>query len=656
MKRHILLAILLLVAPVAALYADAVYTIYPIPHSQKALKGKTSFTDRVTIVADPSVDRITIDRAVQVLADKGISAAAASKADPKTSNVYLAVGGSKGVADKYASKIGLDKRPLTVAGKFDRHVLQLKDNKSRAELIVVGENTDAVFCGLASLEQILDCGTKDLQTVLIEDYADIRCRGVVEGYYGLPYNADVTKDLFRFMARYKMNTYLYGAKSDPYHIQKWAEPYPDSISALEKKVGMLTSEMLRDMVKVSHENKVNFIWAVHPGQSFIDPDDDGVVDRIMAKYQIMYDLGLRQFGIFVDDVGVPYDIPTLKVNTARLSAVQSAVEERWNKNYSSPADTVKPVNFVPQLYAYSWPDAERRTRYYTELGKAHPQCLIYITGAEVWTVPNSADLKLVSTELGGRHIAWWWNYPCNDNDMTKLFVSDTYTNFADERWIKNDATLPKQLDGAGALLSNPMQQGEASKIALFGLGDYAWNNAAFDNIPNYKAAVKAVVGCCKASDFEYLVQYLRYYDRESPMAALVEAYKADGKSAPIIDEMTRLLKACNSIEQMACSGNVSDSLFVEDIRPWLNRLSNMAFLTIQMLDQIDLKASGKQTETDCVLAAKLRKSVTELDSSSNSELNVFENMVGEIRLLTINAESSAIVFRPFLDYLAQKLN
>ena len=44
---------------------------------------------------------------------------------------------------------------------------------------------------------------------------------------------------------------------------------------------------------------------------------------------------------------------------------------------------------------------------------------IYITGANVWSVPNNHDLAKVKSWLG-RNTSWWWNYLCNDQDMTKL--------------------------------------------------------------------------------------------------------------------------------------------------------------------------------------------------------------------------------------------
>lgn len=86
-----------------------------------------------------------------------------------------------------------------------------------AQLIIIGENTDATFMGLASLEQMLDAETKQMPTVTISDYADLKERGIIEGFYGKPYSSEVRKDLLRFMMRNKMNCYVYGPKSDVYH-------------------------------------------------------------------------------------------------------------------------------------------------------------------------------------------------------------------------------------------------------------------------------------------------------------------------------------------------------------------------------------------------------------------------------------------------------
>lgn len=53
--KKALLSLALLLAPLGHCFAQDTYTIYPIPHAQHALTGTTSFTQKVTIVADDSL-------------------------------------------------------------------------------------------------------------------------------------------------------------------------------------------------------------------------------------------------------------------------------------------------------------------------------------------------------------------------------------------------------------------------------------------------------------------------------------------------------------------------------------------------------------------------------------------------------------------------
>ncbi|MBR5135791.1 MAG: beta-N-acetylglucosaminidase domain-containing protein, partial [Rikenellaceae bacterium] len=244
----------LLVCSLAMLAASShnVYTIYPTPQDQYALGGKSSLTKQVNVVVEEQIDQTTIDRARQVLTEHGLEAVFTNSIAKTGSNLLLGIAGSKGVVDRHATSLCIGREVFAIEGKFDRHILTLTPNKDAAQVMILGEDTDAVFYGLASLEQMLDQGTSELQGVLIEDYADVEYLGVIEGYYGVPYSAEVTKDLFRFMARFKMNTYMYGAKSDSYHSRYWSEPYPTEITEDQKRIGYLTQDMMRDITSVAH--------------------------------------------------------------------------------------------------------------------------------------------------------------------------------------------------------------------------------------------------------------------------------------------------------------------------------------------------------------------------------------------------------------------
>lgn len=52
----------------------------------------------------------------------------------------------------------------------------------------------------------------NLSICSIQDYPDIRFRGVVEGFYGTPWSHEERMRQLEFYGRNKMNTYIYGPK------------------------------------------------------------------------------------------------------------------------------------------------------------------------------------------------------------------------------------------------------------------------------------------------------------------------------------------------------------------------------------------------------------------------------------------------------------
>jgi len=614
------------------------YTIYPIPQKQVAMPGKARLSNRVCIVAEEGIDEATIARAKQVLKEHGLSVSTARRPQKGSTNLLLGINGSRGAADKEVNRQNLS-RDVFDKPKFDRHVLSLyADKRGTAQLVVLGEHSDAVFFGLASLEQMLEQAEKDYPCVVLYDYADIRDRGIIEGYYGVPYTAEVTKDLFRFMARYKMNTYMYGAKSDPYHSQRWGEPYPTEITPEQLRIGYLTQDMMRDITSVGHATKVNFIWAIHPGTAFTNAENAEVLDQIMKKFGDMYGLGVRQFGVFVDDVGVPDDDATLQLGANRLTELQSRIDERWNRSGANPADTVKPLHYVPQLYAFSWVTTQQARRFFESLSSVPEKVRIYITGRNIWSVPNSTDLAIVKDFLG-RGTSWWWNYPCNDNDVTKLFTMDTYANFHDEQHIATLARLEASLKGTPTLIINPMQQGEISKIALFSVADYAWNNAEFDNHRSWEAALPAVVGREKAPALHKLAPYLRYFDGDA-LNYLVRNYRnsvRNGNPQPgaLVGELRNIVAACKQLQTMHDSQLESDRLFYDDLRPWLLKLKAMATETIGRLQ-------GQPVEA------------VDLEGNPDFQFPILTGLGNEISLSVKTAEPAAEVLQPLLEELRKQ--
>ena len=621
-----------------------VYDIYPQPQQEQSGQGVVSFTPSVTVVSDATVDAATKARAQQILQEAKLEVVFADAPRQGHSTLYLGVAGSNGVTDRYAQSLQLKRDVLQRKGKYDRHIVYLHNQGGQAEVVILGEHSDATFYGLASLEQILERGTQQLPAVTLFDYADQQSRGLVEGYYGYPYSLSVKKSLMRFMMRLKMNTYMYGAKSDLYHSAKWEEPYPKTLTKTDIEYGRMSQDMVKDLSKTSQATKVNFIWAIHPGNDFVGQPN--VVTRIMKKFSSMYDLGVRQFAIFVDDVGVPTSEADCKTNADHLTAVQKAIDAKWNKVGSAPEARVRPLHFVPQVYTLSWVGEADRKRFFKALSAVPSDITIYTTGWDVWTVPNSKDLATMHTELG-RPVAWWWNYPCNDNADEQIYTSDMYTNFMEMRAVDNNARLQKELKNGLGVVSNPMQQGMVSRIALFSVADYAWNNAKFDNMTSWKKAFKYAFpeNTALREAYQALSPYLRWNDHED-MVKAVEQYK-NGNRAAFEKLLTHLQQNIEVVAQCKTSANEDEQLLYKEIEPWVLKLQTMVTAAQQFVE------AQKQNAVNDGWASFVQgtKNYASLETDKRFDAAALEGLGHDVNVSHRQANCSHKSFFPFLGVL-----
>ena len=121
----------------------------------------------------------------------------------------------------------------------------------------------------------------------------IPLRGVVEGFYGTPWTFDDRADIIDFCRKNNLNSYIYAPKDDPYHREKWRKPYPaDKLAEM------------RQLVAVARKNNVRFIFAVSPGLDLNYKGAKGDEDfkLMIKKLDAMYELGVRDFAIFFDDL------------------------------------------------------------------------------------------------------------------------------------------------------------------------------------------------------------------------------------------------------------------------------------------------------------------------------------------------------------------
>ena len=323
------------------------------------------------------------------------------------------------------------------------------------EIVLAGNDERGTYYALQTLAQLLKDGK--LPEVEIKDYPSIRYRGVVEGFYGTPWSHQARIKQLKFYGENKMNTYIYGPKDDPYHsAPNWRLPYPEK-----------EATQLQELVTVANDNEVDFVWAIHPGQDIKWNQEDR--DFLIAKFEKMYQLGIRSFAVFFDDISGE------GTNPQKQAELLNYIDE----NFVQTKPDVTPLIMCPTEYNKSWANPDGN--YLTTLGdNLNPSIQIMWTGDRVVSDITRDGIDWINERIK-RPAYIWWNFPVSDYVRDHLLLGPVYGN---------DTTIAKQMSG---FVANPMEHAEASKIAIYGVASYAWNPTKYDTWRTWKEAIRTIL-------------------------------------------------------------------------------------------------------------------------------------------------------------------
>ena len=331
---------------------------------------------------------------------------------------------------------------------------------SPKEIVLAGYDERGTFYAVQTLRQLMEDG--QLPVTEITDWPEVRFRGVVEGFYGAPWSHQARLRHLKFYGQNKMNTYIYGPKDDPYHSSpNWRLPYPEQ-----------EAKQIKELVQVAQENAVDFVWAIHPGKDIKWNQEDR--DNLLGKFQKMYDLGVRSFAVFFDDISGE------GTNPDRQAELLNYIDEQFVKVKKD----VNPLIMCPTEYNKSWSNV--KGGYLTTLGtKLNGSIHIMWTGDRV-----IADMYEGDTEKGGmkwinnliqRPAYVWWNFPVSDYVRDHLLMGPVYGN---EKHIA---------DMMSGFVTNPMEHAESSLLAIYSVASYAWNPDEYDSMKAWRDAMKAIL-------------------------------------------------------------------------------------------------------------------------------------------------------------------
>lgn len=627
------------------------YNIYPIPQKMTMNGGTIEITRDVNIVKESGINEVISNRIEEVLTNAGINFTIGNAlADDKT-NVLIGINGSNEVADKYATSHSLPRSVFTAAeNKYDPHLLQINNHHAKGDILILGDNTGSAYYAMATLEQVLEQADENhLPTVTFEDYAHTQYRGIVEGFYGHPYSVDSRLSLLDYCKRYKMNMYVYGPKSDPYHAGKWREDYPVTITDQQRHLGLITQDDLRTLADKSKACNVAFIWAIHPaleggGISFgnLDPG----VESIMQKFDHLYKLGIRHFGVSIDDMnGHPYNQSEL------ADKAQIKLYEKFNKDGVAEEDLVGPLLFVPTQYALNY-----GTNTLSDFKKIHKDVLVAFTGYDCFSnIRGSACNRMA--DLIGRNPIMWWNNPVNDD-----YDEFLYMHGLTARWTIEDKAPISTLQG---LILNPMNQGQVSKIALFSSADYSWNPAKFNETASWEASLTSILPEPKLTEalkaFINVVSAYTTHDTPTPEGEKFEPLYTNFRSAysknnvpdatQLLNEMQKANEACKLLRTLKESDNKEYNLFYEDIECWLAKVESMTDIVVKSIHLMK-NGSDLSSWTDF---ADAQAQALKIHTDPAFLLSVLEDKGTSTREVFKEVQPTPKHLDPFIDFLAGKI-
>lgn len=577
-----------LLTVVSTLVADA-YSIYPVPRNMTLSGATIDLGSTVNIVTSDESAKY-VSRLKEVLDDAGLTYTIGSVGLPGVVDVYIGAYGSGDVADIYSATLTGNDTSIfpSTTGRYDPHILRIDDDGDCGAILVLGDADGSAYYGCATLEQMLEQEPHSaMPTVVVTDYAHARYRGIMEGFYGHPYSMESRLNLLEFCKRYKMNYYGYGPKADPYHAGNWRLEYPATVTDAQRNLGQLTSSDMAAIAAKAKECNVDFVWIIHPSLGTYSIDLSWTND-IMTKFEHLYGLGVRHFGVSVDDMrGHPSNQGLLAAN------VQAAIDAKWNTEGAADDDRVGPVLFTPTVYALNYGSSYVLQSFSSIDSKID----VAFTGYDCFSNVRASSFGTMA-EYIGRDPVFWWNNPTNDD-----YDGFLYLHGLTARWTIEQEGAVNHMKG---FLMNPMNQGQASKICLFSGADYAWNPDGFDAqaswLASLRAAVKTDENVQALSDFIKVMSAYTTHDTQTPegeeyadlyalfQSCITNIDKNGVESLEEVEElytvMQRTVLACEWLSLMAESSDEDCRLFFTDIEPWLLKVHDMASIIVDAFDAL----------------------------------------------------------------------
>ncbi|WP_309062772.1 beta-N-acetylglucosaminidase domain-containing protein [Streptomyces sp.] len=434
--------------------AGADLSVWPRPHSLRANGAPVAVTDEVVLHADAAADGYALDALRALLRQAGARRFLAPGAPVPEGALVVRVSAERPTGDP--------RRALPAGG----YTL----TTGRGAVSLTGADGDGLFHAVQTLRQLLRPDGR-LTAAVVRDWPGTAVRGVTEGFYGTPWTHRQRLAQLDFMGRTKQNRYLYAPGDDLHRQARWREPYPAERRA-----------EFRELAERARRNHVTLGWAVAPGQAMCFASDADL-RALTRKLDAMWALGFRAFQLQFQDVSYSEwhcgaDADRFGSGPGAAARAQAHVANAVARHLADRHPGSAALSLMP-------------TEYYEDGSTAYRRALAkeLDAGVEVaWTGVGVVPRTITGRELAearevfGHPLVTMDNYPVNDYAPGRIFLGP------------HQGREPAVAAGSAALLSNAMEQPEASRIPLFTAADFAWNPRDYRPRESWRAAIADLAG------------------------------------------------------------------------------------------------------------------------------------------------------------------
>lgn len=534
--------------------------ITPTPQSVKSRPDRITITPTVTLVAGETADEPTLDVVTAALRKAGAQRVVrATRPAPNGLNVHVGDAGALA-----AQKLeGPSELPA------DGYVLGI----GAGRIVLAGKDTTGTYYAAQTLRQVLPQQARPgarVAGLAVRDWPGTALRGVIEGFYGTPWSHEARLDQLDYYGEHKMNIYVYSPKDDAYLREKWRDPYPADQLA-----------QIKGLTDRAVQRHVEFTYALSPGLS-VCYSSDADAKALVDKFQTIWDIGVRTFAVPLDDISYTNwncDADKAKWGTGggAAGAAQAYLLNKVNQEFIATHPGAEPLQMVPTEY-YNVSPSPYKTALSEQLD---PDVLVEWTGVGVVAPTMTVAQADAARKVFGHPILTWDNYPVNDYATDRLLLGP---------FNGREKGLPGRLAG---ITANPMIQPYASKLSLYTVADYAWNDGAYDPRTSWGKGLKEYAGGDSRTE-----RALRAFadvnyssalntDKAPELSAEFARYWQSGDAKRLTSVLAGLGAAPARLR-----ADLPDRGFVEDSGPWLDATESWATAARTALRMVEAARAG----------------------------------------------------------------